>query len=88
MDDPDNKRSEKEILSKRYFSVNLGNAVEVGDVFYVQYLEGSDVNMIYMDTPLWTFKALPSSSTTRMREPKSYRSRTSAAAFLPWSSAV
>src|SRR5450631_4128836 len=56
LDDPDYKRPEKEILSKRYFSVNLGNAVEVSDVFYVKYSDGSDVNMIYMDSPkraLW-----------------------------------
>lgn len=56
LDDPDYKRPEKEILSKRYFSVNLGNAVEVSDVFYVKYTDGSDVNMMYMDSPkraLW-----------------------------------
>jgi Calpain family cysteine protease len=56
MDDPDYKRPEKELLSKRYFSVNLGNAVEVSDVFYVKYSDGSDVDMIYMDSPkkaLW-----------------------------------
>jgi hypothetical protein len=56
LDDPDYKRPEKEILSKRYFSVNLGNAVEVSDVFYVKYSDGSDVNMMYMDSPkrvLW-----------------------------------
>ncbi len=56
LDDPDYKRPEKEILSKRYFSVNLGNAVEVSDVFYVKYSDGSDVDMIYMDSPkraLW-----------------------------------
>ena len=56
MDDPDYKRPEKEILSKRYFSVNLGDPVEVSDVFYVKYSDGSDVDMIYMDSPkraLW-----------------------------------
>jgi Calpain family cysteine protease len=56
MDDPDYKRPEKEIRSKRYFSVNLGNAVEVSDVFYIKYSDGSEVNMIYMDSPkmaLW-----------------------------------
>jgi Calpain family cysteine protease len=56
MDDPDYKRPEKEILSKRYFSVNLGDPFEVSDVFYVKYSDGSDVDMIYMDSPkraLW-----------------------------------
>jgi hypothetical protein len=56
LDDPDYKRPEKEILAKRYFSVNLGNAIEVSDVFYVKYSDGSDVNMMYMDSPkraLW-----------------------------------
>jgi hypothetical protein len=56
MDDPDYKRPEKDILSKRYFSVNLGDPVEVSDVFYVKYSDGSDVDMIYMDSPkraLW-----------------------------------
>ena len=56
LDDPDYKRPEKEILAKRYFSVNLGNAVEVSDVFYVKYSDGSGVDMIYMDSPkraLW-----------------------------------
>jgi hypothetical protein len=56
LDDPDYKRPEKEIPSKRYFSVNLGNAIEVSDVFYVKYSDGSGVDMIYMDSPkraLW-----------------------------------
>jgi hypothetical protein len=56
MDDPDYKRPEKEILSKRYFSVNLGSSIEVSDVFYVKYSDGSGVDMIYMDSPkraLW-----------------------------------
>jgi Calpain family cysteine protease len=56
LDDPDYKRPEKEILAKRYFTVNLGSSIEVSDVFYVKYTDGSDVNMIYMDSPkraLW-----------------------------------
>src|SRR3984957_4107594 len=56
MDDPDYKRPEKEILSKRYFTVNLGSAIEISDVFYIKYTDGSDVSMIYMDSPkraLW-----------------------------------
>lgn len=56
MDDPDYKRPEKEILSQRYFTVNLGKPVDVSDVFYVKYSDRSDVNMIYMDSPkraLW-----------------------------------
>src|SRR3984885_2490297 len=55
-DDSDYKRPEKEILSKRYFAVNLGSSIEVSDVFYINYTEGSDVNPIYMDSPrkaLW-----------------------------------
>jgi Calpain family cysteine protease len=56
LDDPDYKRPEKEILAKRYFTVNLGSSIEVSDVFYVKYTDGSDVNMMYMDSPkraLW-----------------------------------
>ena len=56
LDDPDYKRPEKEILSQRYFTVYLGKPFEVSDVFYVKYSDGSDVNMIYMDSPkraLW-----------------------------------
>ncbi len=56
MDDPDYKLPEKEILSKRYFTVNLGSSIEVSDVFYIKYTDGSDVNMMYMDSPkraLW-----------------------------------
>ena len=56
MDDPDYKRPENEILSKRYFTVNLGNDFEVSDVFYVKYSDGAEVDMIYMDSPkkaLW-----------------------------------
>ena len=56
LDDPDYKRPEKEILSKRYFTVNLGSSIEVSDVFYIKYTDGSDVNMMYMDSPkraLW-----------------------------------
>ena len=56
LDDPDYKRPEKEVFSKRYFKVNLGDVFEVSDVFYVKYSDGSDVDMIYMDSPkkaLW-----------------------------------
>jgi hypothetical protein len=42
-------------------------------------------SQLIMDTPLWAFKALPSSSITRMPESKSYRSRISAAASVPCS---
>jgi hypothetical protein len=54
--DPDYKRPEKEVFSKRYFKVNLGEVFEVNDVFYVKNSDGSDVDMIYMDSPkkaLW-----------------------------------
>jgi hypothetical protein len=56
LDDPDYKRPEKEILSKRYFKVNLGDTFEVSDVFYTKYSDGPEVNMMYMDSPnkaLW-----------------------------------
>jgi hypothetical protein len=45
--DRDNKPPKKEILSKRYFSVNLSSPVEVSDVFYIKYTDGSDVEMVY-----------------------------------------
>src|ERR1700740_3703716 len=54
--EPDYKRPEKEIPSKQYFTVILGDPFEVSDVFYLKYSDGSDVNMIYMDSPkkaLW-----------------------------------
>jgi hypothetical protein len=46
--DPEYPSPKKEILSKRYFSVNLKSPVEVSDVFYTQYTEGSEVEMVYM----------------------------------------
>jgi len=45
--DPDNKPPKKEILSRRYFSVNLNSVEEVSDVFYIKYTDGSDVEMVY-----------------------------------------
>jgi len=54
--DPDYRAPDKEIVSKRYFSVTLGPAVEVSDVFYVAYSDGTDVDMVYMGSPkeaLW-----------------------------------
>jgi hypothetical protein len=54
--DPDYQPPKKEILSKRYFSVKLDSPVEVSDVFYVRYTDGSDVNMVFMGSPkeaLW-----------------------------------
>ncbi len=56
LDDPDYKRPEKEIVVKRYFTVNLGTSIEISDVFYIKYTDGSDVDMIYMGSPkkaLW-----------------------------------
>jgi hypothetical protein len=55
-DDPDYKPPVSEILSKRSFSVDIGYSSEVSDVFYVQYSDGTDVNMVYMGSPnksLW-----------------------------------
>src|SRR5258707_6346115 len=54
--DPDYRPPKKEILSKRYFSVKLDSPVEVSDVFYVRYTDGSDVDMVFMGSPkeaLW-----------------------------------
>ncbi len=54
--DPDYRAPDKEILSKRYFSVTLGPKVEVSDVFYIKYTDGTDVDMVYMGSPnevLW-----------------------------------
>jgi hypothetical protein len=56
MDDPDYRAPEKEILSKTYFRVALGSAVEVSDVFYIKYADAADVDMVYMGSPneaLW-----------------------------------
>jgi hypothetical protein len=56
LDDPDYKRPEKEIVAKRYFNVHLGSSIEISDVFYIKYTDGSDVDMIYMGSPkksLW-----------------------------------
>ncbi len=56
LDDPDYRPPEKEILSKRYFRVILGPEVEVSDVFYTKYSDGTDVEMVYMGSPnqaLW-----------------------------------
>jgi hypothetical protein len=55
-DDPDYRAPDKELISKRYFSVALGSAVEVSDVFYLKYSERTDVDMVYMGSPkeaLW-----------------------------------
>ena len=55
-DDPDYRPPQKEIVSKRYFSVTLDSKVEVSDVFYIKYTDGTDVNMVYMGSPkeaLW-----------------------------------
>ena len=50
-DDPDYKPPVSEIASQRYFSVKLGGKeYEVSDVFYVQYSDGNDVHMIYMQS--------------------------------------
>lgn len=54
--DSDYRAPDKEIMAKRYFSVNLGAAIEVSDVFYIKYTDGTDVDMVYMDSPrkaLW-----------------------------------
>jgi hypothetical protein len=54
--DPDYRAPDNEVMSKRYFSVNLGAAIEVSDVFYMRYTDGTDVDMIYMGSPkeaLW-----------------------------------
>jgi hypothetical protein len=55
-DDPDYRVPDQEIISKRYFSVALGSPVEVSDVFYIRYTDGTDVDMVYMGSPngaLW-----------------------------------
>jgi len=55
-DDPDYKTQDKKVASQRYFVVNLFGGIEVSDVFYIKYSDGSDVDMIYMDSPneaLW-----------------------------------
>jgi len=54
--DPDYRPPAKEFISKRYFSVRLGSAIEVSDVFYAKYSDGTDVDMVYMGSPneaLW-----------------------------------
>src|SRR5262249_23493704 len=54
--DPDYRAPDTEVMSKRYFSVNLGAPYEVTDVFYIKYSDGADVDMVYMGSPkeaLW-----------------------------------
>jgi hypothetical protein len=54
--DPDYKSQDKQVASRRYFSVSLFGGIEVSDVFYLKYSDGNDVDMIYMDSPtqsLW-----------------------------------
>jgi hypothetical protein len=54
--EPDYRAQEKEVVSKRYFSVALDSPQEVSEVFYVKYTDGSDVEMVYMGSPndvLW-----------------------------------
>jgi hypothetical protein len=54
--DPDYRPPAKEVPSKRYFSVKLDSTIEVSDVFYVRYTDGSDADMFYMGSPreaLW-----------------------------------
>jgi len=54
--DPDYRAQEKEIVSKRYFTVALDSPQDVSDVFYVKYTDGTDVEMVYMGSPndvLW-----------------------------------
>jgi len=48
LNDPDDRRPEKEFLSQRYFSVNLASSVIVSDVFYIKYTDGPDVDMFFM----------------------------------------
>jgi len=54
--DPDYAPPDQAIASKRYFSVTLGSTIDVSDVFYIRYSDGTDVDMIYMGSPkqaLW-----------------------------------
>lgn len=54
--DSDYRAQDKEIVSKRYFTVALDSPQEVSDVFYVKYTDGKDVEMVYMGSPsdvLW-----------------------------------
>ena len=57
-DSPDYSPQNKEILSSRYFAVNLKGLIEVSDAFYVKETgqSGGDMDLVYMDSPnqvLW-----------------------------------
>ena len=51
-DDPDYPTQDKEILSTRYFTVNLKGPIEVSDAFYVKETGQArgDVDLVYMDS--------------------------------------
>jgi hypothetical protein len=54
-DDPDYKAQDKEILSKRYFTVKFWKG-EIPDTLYVEYTDGSELNPVFMTSPnqvLW-----------------------------------
>ena len=57
LDDPDDKRPDKEIIANRYFTVSLDSSIDVSDVFYARYSDrDSNLDMIYMGSPhqvLW-----------------------------------
>jgi hypothetical protein len=49
LDDPDYRKPSNVVISDRYFSVTLGNkSIDVSDVFYTAYTDGSSLDPIYM----------------------------------------
>lgn len=49
IDDPDYRKPQKQIISDRYFTVTLKNpAIEVSDVFYTEYTDGTAMDPLYM----------------------------------------
>ena len=61
-DDPDYRKPSSKILSDRYFTVTLGGKlIDVSDVFYTTYTDGTSLNPIYM-------QARPPASPEKARE--------------------
>ena len=55
-EDLDDKLQDKTLVSNRYFSVKLGKQIEVHDTFFVKYTDGTDLDLVYMNSPndvLW-----------------------------------
>lgn len=55
-EDKDDKPQAKQLVSKRYFSVKLKKRVDVHDTFYVKYTDGTDLDLVFMNSPndvLW-----------------------------------